>query len=260
MDLHLTKKKVFVTGSSKGLGLAIAEEFLAEGAVVGLCARNAEKLEDEVSRLQDAYGADSCWGLQLDLTENNDCGLLAQTIKAKYQNLDILVCNIGSGKSSPTLSETDEDWHNSMNTNLYTAVKTIRALAPLMKTPKEGLSAITVINTICSKEEFAAPTTYSAAKSALLAHAKTISVPLAKEGIRVNTLSPGNMLFPGSTWEKKLKDDEESVKQMLRKNVPLQRLACPEEVAKVAVFLSSPASSFVCGSDWVVDGGQLRAF
>jgi 3-oxoacyl-[acyl-carrier protein] reductase len=262
MDLKLKNKKVVVTGSSRGLGLSMAKEFLSEGAQVMLCARSSKDLEEQLSELRKKHGNGLCYIAQADLSTDDGVDSLRKNIEEKFGELDILVCNIGSGKSKPILAETDSDWREMMDTNFYTAVKSIRSIYPLMadQENKEGNAAITVINTICSLESLGAPTTYSSSKSALLAHTKSITAPLAKKGIRVNTLTPGNILFPGSTWDIKLKENPSQVRHLLKKEVALQRFSTPEEVARVAVFLSSPVASFVCGSNWVVDGGQMRSY
>jgi 3-oxoacyl-[acyl-carrier protein] reductase len=119
-------------------------------------------------------------------------------------------------------------------------------------------TSITFIGSICGIEAIGCPVAYASSKAALEAYAKNICRPLGRKGIRVNILSPGNILFPGSTWEKKIARDSDSVNHMLESDVPLNRFGTVAEVADVAVFLASRCCGFVTGAHWVVDGGQTR--
>ena len=120
--------------------------------------------------------------------------------------------------------------------------------------------SIICISSICGSQVIeGAPTTYTVAKAALNTYVKSISKPLSNDGIRINAISPGNILFKGSTWERKLKDDPKFVKEMLNKNVPLKRFGDPSEIANLALYLSSDNAKFVTGSVWQIDGGQLTS-
>ena len=261
MQLDLTNKKVLVTGSSRGLGFEIAKSFLSESADVLITGRDSRFLLKQQEVLRAQFIDRRCDRLSCDLTTDEGGNNLLAYIKKEWGRLDVLVCNIGSGKSCPTLTEMPMDWERQFSVNFFTAVNAIRLFTPLLEqsATTSCFSAITLVNSICSREALGAPTTYSASKAALLAHAKAISTPLASKQIRVNTISPGNMIFSGSTWEDKLKQNQVAIEEMLENHVALKRLGTAEEVARVVTFLSSPAASFVCGSNWIVDGGQLRS-
>jgi 3-oxoacyl-[acyl-carrier protein] reductase len=119
-------------------------------------------------------------------------------------------------------------------------------------------SAIICISSICGLAALGAPVTYSAAKAALNATVKGLARPLAKEGIRINAVAPGNILFPGGTWDRKLQEDKDGVEAMLTREVALGRLGTPGEIAGLVTFLASPRAGFITGAIYVADGGQLR--
>ena len=120
--------------------------------------------------------------------------------------------------------------------------------------------AIVCISSICGQETvLGAPVTYSAAKAALNAYVRGIARPLGKEGVRINAIAPGNILFEGSVWQRKLAEDAQAVDQMLARDVALGRLGTSQDVASLALWLASPAASFCTGGLFVADGGQVRS-
>lgn len=168
--------------------------------------------------------------------------------------LDILICNAGSGRSVPPGQETEAEWRRVLDENLYTTLNMISAARPRLN--KGG--AIVCMSSIAGLAALGAPVAYSAAKAALNAAVKSLARPLAGEGLRINAVAPGNVVFDGGTWDNKLKQDHAGLQAMLAREVALARLGTPEEIAALTVFLASPKASFITGSVIVADGGQLR--
>jgi 3-oxoacyl-[acyl-carrier protein] reductase len=179
---------------------------------------------------------------------------LAADAASRWGGLDILVCNAGSGQSVPPGMETEAEWRRVLDLNLFSALNMISAARPHMR--RGG--AIVCISSICGLAALGAPVTYSAAKAALNAAVRGLARPLAGNGLRINAVAPGNILFPGGTWARKLAEDKASVDAMLAREVAMVRLGKPEEIADLAVFLASPRAGFVTGTVYVADGGQLR--
>jgi 3-oxoacyl-[acyl-carrier protein] reductase len=166
------------------------------------------------------------------------------------------VCNVGSGASVPPGQEDPAEWQRMLALNLFSATNTIAAAKPLL-TANGG--AIVCISSICGLEALGCPLAYSAAKAALMSYVRGAARELGTANVRVNAIAPGNIVFPGSVWEKKLADNGPAVRGMLERDVALRRLGTPEEIADMTAFLASPRSAFTTGAVFVVDGGQVRS-
>ncbi|MFN9624332.1 MAG: SDR family NAD(P)-dependent oxidoreductase [Cyanobacteriota bacterium] len=249
MDLNLSGKVVLVTGSTRGIGLAIARAFVHEGATVVLNGRGTELPPQQAQSL----GLDFVAG---DVSEAEQARRVIAEILSKYATIDIVVANVGSGVSVPGGTEDSNEWLRMLSLNLLSATQVIEA-AKSSLISSQGV--VLCISSICGLADLGAPIAYSAAKAALNSYVRGTSALLGPHQVRINGLAPGNVFFPGSTWEKKLQQDQEGVEAMLKTKVPLGRFATPEEIADVAVFLCSSRSSFVTGSIVVVDGGQTRS-
>ena len=248
MDLELNGRTALVTGSSRGIGLAIARVLAHEGCHVILNGRDRGRLEDACKLIDRPVEF-----IAGDVTIPETCRDLAGEIENRYGHLDILVTNVGSGHSVPPGMETSEEWRRVFDINLFSATNIIAACRDLM-TP--GLGAILCISSICGHEILGAPLTYSSAKAALNHYVRGMARVLACNGVRINALEPGNILDEGGTWERKLREDENAVRKMLAREVALGRLGNPEEIADMACFLVSPRASFATGAVFTVDGGQ----
>ncbi len=249
MDLNLKGKTALITGSSKGIGKAIARSLHDEGCNVVLNSRNTAELNNVVKDFKNA----SCF--TADVTNPESCASLVKHALEKWDHLDILVCNVGSGSSIPPGDENISEWKRVFDINFHSATNMVEAA-------KEALSktrgTIVCISSIAGLEVLGAPITYSVSKAALNSYVKSISKPLAKQGIRINAVAPGNIFFEGSVWEKKLSENPDGVRKMLDEQVALRRFGQPEEIADFVTFLTSRCT-FATGEVFVLDGGQLRS-
>ena len=251
MDLKLNGKTVFVSGSSRGIGLGIAKKFIEEGASVVINSRDPEELKAVVASIE------NCHGVAGDVSNPEVARLVIEEAAKILGKIDIVVCNVGSGASVAPGEETFDEWMRVFSVNFFSAINVISASSDLLETSR---GSIVCISSICGSETIpGAPVTYSVAKSALNTYVKSISVPLALKGIRINSVAPGNINFEGSVWSKKMTQDLDSVKAMLKNNVPLEKLGSPDDVAHAVVWLASDIANFVTGTIVTIDGGQTRS-
>jgi 3-oxoacyl-[acyl-carrier protein] reductase len=241
MSAKASRRKVaLVTGSTRGIGLAIAKRLVDDGFYVVTNGRTTpEKIIGE------EY-------IQADVTQQDGLSRLIDVVKNKFGNIDVLVCNVGSGKKIDEILPEDR-WKHFLSLNLFSAVFLIEALIheSLLKNSK-----IIGISSIASTKATSAPIEYSAAKAALDSYFKNMAFSNANSGMNFNVLSLGNVLFPGSTWEEKIKINEDWVNSYVAENVPANRFATLDEVVDVASFLASTKCDFMTGSTITVDGGQ----
>lgn len=255
MDLELTGKAALVTGSSRGIGRAIATALSREGARVCLSARGAEALEQTAEQLR-AAGAQVATVVGDVATPEGALAAVDAAVRA-FGTLDILVNNVGgSGGAGSFDQATAAQWMQVLDRNLMAAVWCSQRAVELMR---ERGGCIVHINSIYGRE-YGSSAPYTAAKAALSALTKEMAIDLARYRIRVNGVAPGSILFPGGSWDRRQKAQPEKVEKMVREELPWGRFGTPEEVADVVTFFCSERARWVTGATLPVDGGQGRAF
>lgn len=250
MNLHLEGKTALVTGSSSGIGLAIARTLASEGCSVFLNGRDADRLQRAVRSFDAACGVAAG-----DVTTVAGARAVAAAVGERHEKLDVLICNVGSGRSAPGWQAEEAEWRRLLDLNLFSALHIMEAAREMLSRAK---GVVLCISSICGVQALGCPLGYAAAKAALNSFVQNAARPLAGYGIRINALAPGNIVFPGSIWEEKSKRSPRVVGEVLERDVALNRLGQAEEVADFATFLVSPRASFATGAVFVLDGGQLR--
>ena len=197
MDLGLTDKVAIVTGSSRGLGLASATALVAEGCRVAICARGEARLSEAASELRAlAGGDDRVLAVAADLsTETGVAEVIARTVDT-FGGVDILVNNVGLARGGTVTDTTDADWHEAFDHTLFPAIRASRLAVPAMR--RRGGGAIVIIASIYGRES-GGRMTYNAVKAAEISLAKSMAQQLARDNIRVNSVAPGSISFPGGT-------------------------------------------------------------
>ena len=257
MDFGLKNKVVFIAGSSRGIGRAIASAVLAEGARVVLTGRDADSLAQAHEEM-----ASEC-GDRTRIFAISGNFSIPETIEDAFNltvghfgQMDHLIANLGTGSGKPGWQQDESEWIRLFEANFFSSVRLAQSAVPHLR---GRAASILFISSIVAIEATPAPLPYSAAKAALTNYAKNLSRLLAPEGIRVNTICPGNIYFPGGSWERHLTNRREAVEAMLKTEVPQGRFGTPEQIASLAAYLCSAAAEFVTGSTYVMDGGQTRS-
>ncbi|HEY8550431.1 MAG TPA: SDR family oxidoreductase [Vicinamibacterales bacterium] len=257
MNLELTDKIAIVTGSSRGLGFASARALAAEGARVTLCGRDPDRLRAAAESLTGAgTPADRVLTVPVDLsTPDGPVQVVEQTV-ARFGGLDILVNNVGIGKGAGLLETPDAVWQEAIDHTLYPAIRASRAAVPHMQ--RRGGGVILLIASIWGRES-GGRMTYNAVKAAEISFGKALARELAPHNIRVNTIAPGSILFPGGSWHQRQQADPEGIAEFVRRELPFGRFGRAEEVGDVVAFLASARASWISGACIPVDGCQGRS-
>ena len=178
-----------------------------------------------------------------------------KTLKA-FNGLDVLINNVGGSVWTPFAEISDEEWMDVFNLSFFSAVKVARAAMPLME--EQGGGSIINISSIFGRET-GGPISYNAAKAAMISMTSSLAQEAAKKNIRVNSIAPGSIIFPGGSWERRQQEDPEGIQSFVDANIAFGRFGTPEEVAAVVAFMASDRASWVTGTCLNVDGGQSRS-
>ncbi len=254
MDLGLDGKIALVTGSSRGIGRGIATRLVEEGANVVFCARGEDTLEAAV---REAAGPGRAHGVVADLTSADGAAAVVAAAVETFGGLDVVVNNVG-GSGGRTIDELDvDDLTEVFGRNVVPALAVSRAALPVLR--ERGGGTIAMIASIWGREG-GGGVGYNVAKAAEISLAKAMAHDLAGDRIRVLSIAPGSTLFPGGSWERRVRDDPEAMAAFVERELPWGRFGTVDEIADVVAFLVSPRASWVVGTCVVVDGGQSRGF
>jgi len=236
-----SKQTVLVTGSSSGIGLSIAEEFKNNDWTV------IQNSRHDISKRY--FVGDT--HIKADVTKIKDVYSLIDQVKKKYGHLNALVCNIGSGNNLEN-DNSRERWEHFLENNLLSATNLIDYALPLLEK-----SSVTVISSICGSIVIdGAPIEYSVSKSALNHYIKVMAKKYARKDITFNSVSPGNVLFEGSSWSKKIKKNKKEIDKYMKDHVPMGKFIEPKDIAEMVHFLASDKNRFITGQNIIIDGGQ----
>jgi len=256
MNLELENKIAIVTGASRGIGRGIAGSLAEEGCKLVICARGGDALEEAADELK-SLAADVT-SITLDMTDPTSGQTLADVAVDTYGGIDIFVGNVGGNRRKPFEETTDEDWAAVLDLNLNTHARCARAVIPEMR--KRGQGSILFVSSIFGREAGGPGLSiYNATKSALISMAKIMALELGSDGIRVNTVAPGSIRFPGGSWDKRCLEDPDEMAVFIKDNLPMGRFGTVKEVADVVAFLSSPRASWISGACLNVDGVQSKS-
>ena len=257
MDLSLTDRIAIVTGSSRGLGLASARALVAEGCRGCICARGPEQLAAAAIAVEAAARRPNMvMAVQADVSTRDGVALVVERTVDAFGGLDVLVNNVGRAAGSDLLDTSDAEWQAAIDETLFPAIRASRLAVPHMK--QRGGGAIIMIASIWGRES-GGRMTYNAVKAAEISLAKALAQQLAPVNIRVNSVAPGSILFPGGSWHKRQQADPQGIADFIKRDLPFGRFGRPDEVGAVVAFLASAKAGWVSGACITVDGCQSKS-
>ncbi|MBP7779116.1 MAG: SDR family oxidoreductase [Acidobacteria bacterium] len=258
MNLELAGKVAIITGSSRGLGLASARALVAEGCHVCISGRGQDALAAAALELKTAAVPPAeVLTVSADLSTERGIREVVEATVARFGGVDVLVNNVALARGGDIVTTTDADWQEAFDHTLFPAVRATRLVVPSMRA--RGGGAVIIVSSIFGREA-GGRMTYNAVKAAEISLGKSLAQQLAKDNIRVNSVAPGSISFPGGSWFKRQQADPEGITAFIKAELPFGRFGRAEEVGEVVAFLASARASWVSGTSVVVDGCQSRAF
>lgn len=249
MDLQLNGARALVTGGTKGIGRAIVETLLAEGAHVAFCARDADGVRAASTALAERAG--HVVGDVVDVGDGPALKAWVARAAEVLGGIDIVVANV----SALAFSNDEAGWQRGFEVDMMGTVRLVDAAMPWLEASKQA--AIVTISSVSGREIDFAAGPYGAFKAAIVHYTQGLAFNLAARRIRANSVSPGNTYFEGGVWEQIEQGNPKFFAEAMALN-PTGRMGTPQEMANAAVFLASPAASFVTGANLVVDGALTR--
>jgi 3-oxoacyl-[acyl-carrier protein] reductase len=250
VNLELAGKACLVSGASRGIGRAIAQALAREGARIVAVARGAGDLEALQRDLE-------CTTVVADVATADGASKAVDEAVRALGGLDVVIANVGKSFARDATGMDDDDLAKSLDANLWTAARVAQRAVPHLRA--RGGGSITMIASVWGKEAGGAPG-YNLAKAGVIALAKALARDYAKHGIRVNSVAPGSILFPGGGWDRRQQADPQGIAAFVARDIPMGRFGTPDEVADVVAFLASARARWITGACIAVDGGQAKSF
>ena len=251
MKINLKGKNALITGSTQGIGFDIAKTLQENGCNIVINGRSPSKLKLAKKKLH------NCLAIKGDVAKYTDANIIIKKFKKYFKKLDILVCNVGNGKQIKKIPDINE-WHRSFDINFWSSLNMISCAQNFLIKSK---ASIICISSICGLENIqGAPIPYSVAKSALNSFVANHSKFLGKFQTRINAIAPGNIIFKGSTWSKKMKNSPVKTLKFLNENIALKSFGKPRDLSNLVIYLASDETKYITGSIFKVDGGQVRSW
>ncbi|MEM8633813.1 MAG: SDR family oxidoreductase [Pseudomonadota bacterium] len=249
MDLKLSGKKIIIAGASRGIGLAVAKAFAAEGSDVAICARGEDTLQSALKEISD--GDARVIGHSVDIADADAYTAWVKQAAEELGGCDVFIpmASAGGGPAN------EASWKAAYEVDLMSVFRGVDAVTPYLENASAG--AIVCVATTAALEEFAGVQAYNAMKAAVIAHASALAQGFAPKGVRVNTVSPGPVYIEGGSWNF-VKDNIKPFYDATLASIPMGRFGTAEEVANAILFAASEAVPFMTGANIVVDGGITK--